>query len=435
VVPVALNTIAQNKGVAALVQLHRAFVVQQQELDASIGDKRTAAPTAAAPTSSSGGSSSGGGGTVLLTPSLANAFAFTLLQLSSVVENRGLLVQQGGVRLLLDLYAQAAKPSDDPHAAVSEENSSPNSPSSPYRCWQDLLSALARTFISTNPALVGDAYLPGVALALLDALAGAEHELLVFEALLALTNIASFGAGDDGGVDMAEFICAGAGQQRGGSKAKPKAAATSGSSSSGLSPDSSSSRNGWYLAKSQLASSNPLVQRAAVELLTNLVNCAWARRKLRGVEAELAAARGEKVTAQEHAASVAAAAAHPGREQSEDLRLLLAFSLSEDLATARAATGALAMLASDPLIAARIAHTSVTSFVPLDQAQERNEEKRREDERATDADAAPAAQAHAPPNTRAVVRTGVSICRRLMSDPNTHPDVKLRVEHILKSIS
>ena len=407
---------------AALVALHKAYVIQAQEMEGLT--TIAAKPDAASASSSAAAAKSGN---AILSAALANTFAFTLLQLATLPDNRGSLVQQGCVRLLLDLYAGATKPGDGSaaaSAASNDENASPNSPNSPFRASTDCLSALARLFISTNPALVSETQLPSVVRVLLEGLASSEHELQTFETLMALTNLASFksggaaAGGEEGGLDLAEHICVGAASAR-------STSTTAAGPSSRAASRSADDLNGWYLAKSNLVSSNVMVQRACVELMTNLVGCTWVRTRLRAVPVEIRMAQepGLKITKAEHAASYAAALANPSEPQSEDLRLLLAFALSEDLATARAATGALAMLSNDELIAARIAATRVVSYVSLDAAAE---EKRAEDPSVVSTTAEEGRQA--PPNTRPLVRSGMSICAKLLSDPQTHPDVKLRVK-------
>jgi len=277
-----------------------------------------------------------------------------------------------------------------------------------------------------NPTLVPAPQLRSVARVLLEGLAGAEHELLTFEALMALTNLASFRSSATEDEDsLAEFIAAGAGGA-GASPVRPSRGAPSTAS-----PSSAPQLSGWSLAKSCLASGNVLVQRAAVELLTNLVNCPWVRRKLRAVPAELRAHEAgtvAKLTQAEWDASYAAEMAEPGRVQSEDLRLLLAFSLSEDGATASAASGALAMLSAEPLLAARIAATTVVSYVPLGEAEPRQQQSGEVDP----ATAAELLRQHAdhavPEGKRAVVRTGQSIAQKLLRDPATSQDVRVRVQ-------
>jgi hypothetical protein len=188
------------------------------------------------------------------------------------------------------------------------------------------------------------------------------------------------------------------------------------------------------VAKNVLSSDNPQVQRAAVQLLTNLVNCNWVRTKLRGVDAEQRVAAGEKVTVEEHRVAVERAPMEAEFAHSEDLKLLLAFATSDDHDTAAAATGALAMICNDPLIARRVAVTEVVSFVPIgDDSAIVGEEEKKVSSGATEALTSSSSTAAIPPTgSRTVRRTGMSILRALARSSNA--DVTVRVNVALQEI-
>lgn len=142
-----------------------------------------------------------------------------LLSLSKQQGHRGLIAQQGGVRLLLQFYT-----------AVTGDTGQDR------KIKQAASHALARVLVSTNPSHVFSSQLP-VASAVRPLLALLENQedqpdlLPVFESLLGLTNLAST---DDSTRDL--II-----------------------------------RAGWQQIEETLLSSNMMVQRATVELVCNLM--------------------------------------------------------------------------------------------------------------------------------------------------------------------
>ncbi|KAL4956037.1 myosin-binding striated muscle assembly central-domain-containing protein [Aspergillus filifer] len=201
-----------------------------------------------------------------------------MLSLSRNPKSRGTLAQQGAAKLLLGL-------------ATSSSASKTNIATASH--------ALARILISVNPAHVfplsgfphvTTAIRPLVALLAPEETTSATAEtpldmLPVFESLLALTNLASH----------------------------PDAAAAE-----------SIVRNAWDQVEDLLLSKNPLIQRAACELVCNLMTCESGIIKM---------AEGTKRAAQR-------------------LHILLALTDTDDVTTQRAAGGALAMLTEfNPVIA------------------------------------------------------------------------------------
>lgn len=187
-----------------------------------------------------------------------------LLSLSKQQKHRGLIAQQGGVKLLLQLYTAAtgdtAQDRRIKHAAAH---------------------TLARVLVSTNPSHVFSSQLPVASavrplLALLDNQDDQPDLLPVFESLLGLTNLAST---DDPTRDLIIRV-------------------------------------GWQKIEETLLSSNTMVQRATVELVCNLMA----------------------------SPSGVAKFADGSKAAGNRLHILLALADSEDLATRRAAGGALAML-------------------------------------------------------------------------------------------
>ncbi|OQO09399.1 hypothetical protein B0A48_04797 [Cryoendolithus antarcticus] len=204
-------------------------------------------------------------------PAITALIVQTLLSLSKEQKHRPKLVQQGAVKLLLQIYNRLAT-STQP---ISESNTTEHSAS----------HALARLLISVNPSLVFSTSIPvtSAVSALIPLLAtdpnATERNLLpTFEALLALTNLASM---------------------------------------SDPSPRDMLLRVAWTTIEDQLLlSSNTMIQRASVELVCNLMNSP---------------------------AGVAKFADGSGKAKNR-LHILLALADAEDLATRRAAGGALAML-------------------------------------------------------------------------------------------
>ncbi|KAL3439226.1 myosin-binding striated muscle assembly central-domain-containing protein [Aspergillus tetrazonus] len=201
-----------------------------------------------------------------------------LLSLSRNPKSRGSLAQQGAAKLLLGL-------------AVNSNSSNTNILNASH--------ALARVLISVNPShvfpLSGYPHVTSAIRPLVALLASPEvtsvtaeqplDMLPVFESLLALTNLASH-------------------------------------------PDSAAAeaivRHAWPQVEELLLSKNPLIQRAACELVCNLMTCESGVIKM---------ADGTKRAAQR-------------------LHILLALTDTDDLTTRRAAGGALAMLTEfDPVIA------------------------------------------------------------------------------------
>ncbi|KAL7274639.1 SWI5-dependent HO expression protein 4 [Rhizina undulata] len=187
-----------------------------------------------------------------------------LLSLSKHQKHRGIIAQQGGVKLLLQFYASVAgntSQNKDIRRAASH--------------------ALARILVSTNPSHVFSSNIPAASaarplLSLLENITEQKDLLPVFEALLALTNLASM---DDSTRDL--II-----------------------------------RAGWMQIEETLLSDNAMVQRATVELLCNLMA----------------------------SPSGIAKFADGSKPAGNRMHILLALADAEDLATRRAAGGALAML-------------------------------------------------------------------------------------------
>ncbi|PLN79179.1 ARM repeat-containing protein [Aspergillus taichungensis] len=208
-------------------------------------------------------------------PSIQGLISKIMLALSRDRKTRGTLAQQGAVKLLLNM----GTPRQGSTGSISNE------------AVQNASHALARILISVNPSHVFPASgFPQVTSAvrpLAAMLASPEttsftadqpRDLLpVFESLLALTNLASY----------------------------PDEAA----------PDAIV-RQAWPMVEDLLLSSSPMLQRAACELICNLMTCDAGIVKY---------ADGTKRSAQR-------------------LHILLALTDSDDVATRRAAGGALAML-------------------------------------------------------------------------------------------
>ncbi|KKK14105.1 actin cytoskeleton organization protein, partial [Aspergillus rambellii] len=216
--------------------------------------------------------------------SIHGLIAKILLSLSRNSQTRGTLAQQGAVKLLLGLGTARQGSS----GSISQETV------------QHTSHALARILISVDPAHVfpasGFPHITSAIRPLAALLTSPESSVVsaeqpvdmlpVFESLLALTNLASH----------------------------PDAAAPDGIV-----------RQAWPVVEDLLLSKSPLIQRAACELVCNLMTCESGVVKF---------ADGTKRAAQR-------------------LHLLLALTDTDDLATRRAAGGALAMLTEfDAVIAA-----------------------------------------------------------------------------------
>lgn len=239
---------------------------------------------------------------------------------------------------------------------------------------------------------------------------------------------------------MVEMMCPiGKIQKKEDTKTTTNKDATTKRSGTGASPSSTSSPpplNAWSIGKSQLTSTNIQVQRAAIELLSNLSSSTWVRTEMRGLDTERRMLRGERVDESEHRQELQQ---YEHREPSkwshvsEDLRLLLVFALSDDLQTQLAATGALAMISDDPLLARKIMVTRCISYVPIDStATTTTEEKDDDGHRGvlTDSSDDPAP----PSGTRAIVRNGASILRQLRESRQTHPDVRIRIDVLQRNV-
>ena len=98
--------------------------------------------------------------------------------------------------------------------------------------------SISRIFISLNPNLLPRTLsLPSFIPSVIELINSASHELYIFEALLALTNIASM-ATDDVAIENTLVQL-----------------------------------NAWTVVKTSLSSNNTIVQRAGIECLTNLILC------------------------------------------------------------------------------------------------------------------------------------------------------------------
>jgi hypothetical protein len=207
------------------------------------------------------------------TATILGITAKILQALAREQKHRGLLAQQGAIKLLLQTIDRLQTPSGP--------TSSSDSISSAIHV---AAHALARILISVNPQHVFSRAMPAISalrpLVLLltpDTSSDTRDLLPVFESLLALTNLASL---DDDTVKTALL------------------------------------RQAWQPTEDLLLSSNELVQRASVELVCNLM-----------------------------ASPTGVAKYADGSSAAKNrLHILLALADAEDLATRRAAGGALAML-------------------------------------------------------------------------------------------
>ena len=198
-----------------------------------------------------------------LSPSSLMLMARIMLSLSKVSKNRGKLVQQGAVPLLRSIHDTQSLAQQDKKLAAH---------------------ALARILISINPKLIKGPISPiiNMVLSLLtrseaDSSEGPRDLLPEFEGLLALTNLAS-----DPSLNAGTQIV----------------------------------KSVFEKIEELLLSNTPLLQRAATELLCNLMTCSSGLQKL---------ADGSKAA-------------------DRRLHILLALADAEDVATRQAAAGALAML-------------------------------------------------------------------------------------------
>ncbi|KAF7715585.1 Uncharacterized protein PECH_006499 [Penicillium ucsense] len=211
----------------------------------------------------------------LASPSVHDLTAKIMLALARRTKSRGALAQQGAIKLLLSL--SITKPTQSNTAYETTRNAS---------------HALARILISVDPShIFPSTGFPQATspvrplLSLLASPGGATisvdqpRDLLpVFESLLALTNLASYPRDDS----PAELIV----------------------------------REGWSVIEELLLSSNSRVQRAACELVCNLMTCESGIIKF----------------------------ADATKRASQRLHIMLALTDADDTATRRAAGGAIAML-------------------------------------------------------------------------------------------
>jgi hypothetical protein len=254
---------------------------------------------------------------------IAKTFSRTLLHLATETENRGLMVQQGALRLLLELY-NIGDDKIKEQAAVS----------------------LARIAISTNPNLYPqEGLVYSLVAPFLRIMKESTNELFHYEALLALCNIASLNE-----AVQAKIVTDG----------------------------------GWNDLTMLLSSENALVQCAAVECMANLCTSDKIIERLRSDAGQ------------------------------QDLKILLMFCGTEDVRTQTAATGAVAMISSDPETALRLANTSLTSTLAPES--EEDEEGNREDE-------------------RTYTRDGRQVLHDLITRPDLDPNVRVRVEAAIKYVA
>lgn len=219
-------------------------------------------------------------------PSVLSQILLIFLSLSKEQKHRGTMAQQGAIKALIQVTESVNKTAVHTQSSYCQENA------------RAAAHALARILISVNPnhifgassALpITSAIRPLVRLLEIDHTAEQRDLLPVFESLLALTNLAST---DD---DARDTII----------------------------------KQAWTRAEDLCLANNPLVQRAAVELVCNL----------------MASPRGVMLFADGSPAA------------SQRLHVLLALADVDDLATRRAAGGALAMLTecSDAVVDAVVA--------------------------------------------------------------------------------
>ncbi|KAF8418066.1 hypothetical protein EV426DRAFT_577810 [Tirmania nivea] len=279
-------------------------------------------------TSPAQGAIASGGSSLLLIPTI-------LLSISKTQKYRPQIAQQGGVKLLLQIYsAVTARP-------TSANNTTPSS-AAVAEVRHTTANALARILVSVNPALVFSSQTPPASairplLALLNTRYDDEEmptqggpgggskvtDLLpMFEALLALTNLASIPSdGSGGGVqdlvvrvgwDQLEDVLL---------MHAPRSSTVAESRECEGGDDQEQEKIGKKAGVSYIADASTRIQRAAVELICNLC----------GSYSPLAL---EKFTASPQS----------DPRVSGRLHLLLALADAEDYATRRAAAGALAVL-------------------------------------------------------------------------------------------
>jgi hypothetical protein len=227
-----------------------------------------------------------------LTPASQLSVLQILNSLSKEQKHRGIIAQQGAVKLLLQIYETLSKDQPPiPQPTSSDENAStptitltPPAQSIDQTTLRIAAHALSRILISTNPSHVFNSSLlpmttairPLTLLLTEDPTSEQRNLLPTFEALLALTNLAST---DDTARDAIIRVC-------------------------------------WPQVEDLLLSNNTLVQRASAELICNL-------------------------SASPHGV---AKFADGSARASNRMHILLALADVDDLATRKAAGGALAML-------------------------------------------------------------------------------------------
>jgi len=284
----------------------------------------------------------------VLSENVCMAFASCLLHLASETELRGAMVQQGALKLLLQLYRHPSG-----------------------KCQETCALSLARLCISLDPSLfpASDDVVPQLLTPLLTLIKKAEHELYLFEGCLALTNLASLGEG----------VC-----------------------------ERLVELGAWSAVTALLTTDNTMLQRAAVEAMTNMVMCESSLERLKSEGGQT------------------------------DLQMFLLFAQSEDEATRCAATGALAMISADPDIAVRIARTQLVSQETLeeadDEANEEVAEKKEGKGEGKDESASPASSPSPATKTKQHSRSGWLVLRALFEMPTLSPAVRARVNVAWKNI-
>ena len=213
--------------------------------------------------------------------------AKVFMVLSSTTSNRGLMVQQGALTILLYLF----------DLTYTELREVVDHASSPVMLpWMRISTALSRVLMSTNPALIPRTIsLSSLIRPLAVLIDRADHEIYQFEALIALTNIVSVQDDSIEACVMSEHV--------------------------------------WSIVRSALGSSTVMLQRAAIECLSNLTMMPLILEKL------------EKDVS------------------SEDIKLFVLFSKSDDVPSQLAALGALAMISSSNVIARRLIELDYHSFI------------------------------------------------------------------------
>uniref|UniRef100_A0A7S2TMN9 Protein HGH1 homolog n=1 Tax=Lotharella oceanica TaxID=641309 RepID=A0A7S2TMN9_9EUKA len=166
------------------------------------------------------------------------AMAFCLKKMANDETNRGVMVQQKGIRLLSELYNLGA--------AIMDASGGPDSKKGMWR--EDCAVALARIAISTNPQLYPQGSMLTMVRPLMWLFGDATHELHQFEAGLGLTNIASVDA------DTRDTLVM---------------------------------HGAWSALTNLLASDNEQVQRVGVECMANLVMCERSIVRLRDSEQDI----------------------------------------------------------------------------------------------------------------------------------------------------